>query len=146
VLQGGLLVVRVDVLVLVVGEVSRRDLGEPPEDAAAEASDVVVGRRLQRYGREGAGRVGYEQAAGCDAVKVNVKIEGAAKFLDKCDRSCLATVDAGGAAAMALPGKDALEIAAEHGRQEVGVAREVDAELVRQKPTRGPKSSAPTRR
>ncbi len=66
-------------------------------------------------------------------MKVNIQIKRAAKFLDKGDRACLTVFDAGDAPAVALPCEDALEVAAEHGRQEAGIAREVDAKLVRQR-------------
>ncbi len=124
----------VDVLVLVVGEVTRRDLGEPPEDAAAEAGDVFARRRLGGHEGEVPRRVGYEQSIWRDVVKMDVSVQGAAEALDKSDRSCLAIVDARPhAPAVALPGEDALEVAAEHGRQEAGIACEVDAKLVRQR-------------
>jgi hypothetical protein len=46
---------------------------------------------------------------------MNVGVQGAAEALYKSDRPCLAIVDAGDAAAVTLPGEDALEVAAEHG-------------------------------
>jgi len=43
-----------------------------------------------------------------------VSVQGAAKFLDECDRAGLAVFYAGDATAVTLPGEDALEVAAKH--------------------------------
>ena len=46
---------------------------------------------------------------------MNIQIKRAAEALYKCDRACLASLYAGGAAAVALPGEETFEVAAEHG-------------------------------
>jgi hypothetical protein len=60
VLQGGQLVVGVDVLVLTRCQVPGGDLDEPTEDAAAQAPDVFARRRLQGHEGEAARRGGDE--------------------------------------------------------------------------------------
>lgn len=46
---------------------------------------------------------------------MDVRVQGAAEALHKGDRPCLTVLYARYAAAVALPGEDALEVAAEHG-------------------------------
>jgi len=53
--------------------------------------------------------------------------------LDERHGPTVAVVDAEGAAPVALPGEDALEVAAEQGRKELGIARQMQAKLVRQR-------------
>jgi len=80
-----------------------------------------MARRTRMSGRAGRARVGHEQTVWSDAVKVDVEIQGPAEALHEGDGATVAVFDARYAAAVALPGADALEISAEHGRQEPGV-------------------------
>jgi hypothetical protein len=114
VLQGRLFVVRVEALLVVLGEVAVGDLDEPACNPVGEPRDLVVRGRRQGREPELAVCVWHEESIRRGAVKVHVRVQGSAKFLDECNGPCLAIVDAGLASAVSLPREDAVQVSSEH--------------------------------